>query len=156
MLETNATAALHTLNDKLNTTIQNANAALESEKFKAEKLESDLREAKTKTRNANTALLIEKIQAESDLNEAKTKYTDAERKAIEAEATHTAALTAIKAMKDQELEQQRVELTTKHEEEVRRIAFLPEAVVVVEVATAYHFDGETVNIFIFFSLVVIK
>ena len=99
---------------------------------------------------------------ESDLNEARTKYTDAERKATEAEATHTAALTAIKAMKDQELAQQCVELTTKHEEEVRRIAFLPEAVVVeveveaaVIVATASYDDGETVNIFIFFSLVVI-
>jgi DNA repair exonuclease SbcCD ATPase subunit len=101
--EAKHTAALSAKDGIHTTLLQNANAELQSEKSKVENLESDLREAKTKIQNANTALLIEKIQVESVLNEARTKYTDAERKATEAEATHTAALTAIKAVKDQEL-----------------------------------------------------
>ena len=124
------TAALSVKDDIHTTLLQNANAELQSEKSKAEKLESDLREVKqelerdtaalsakdgvhtTLLQNVNAELQSEKSKAEkleSDLNEAKTKYTDAERKATEAEATHTAALWGIKAMKDQELAQQRVE-----------------------------------------------
>ena len=134
--EANHTAALHTLNDKLNTTIQNANAALESEKSKAVMLESDLNVAKQElvkakadlrrlgtsaaeaeanhaaalsakddlTKNANAALESEKIKAEkleSDLTEAKQELVKVKEdvrmlgsSAAEAEANNAAALSA--------------------------------------------------------------